>query len=167
MLQFKLKQPLVNKCIQVWEWVHKVHPLVLYLHYLKKGCCHQDIQEKKNYCLFLPGLRLTERNLQNHVSSCIYVCVCVRQNFYDLWSHHPSLLNPSNPQARDPSNVNSAASRPPHSPTYPDTNVFTPGRNLTDAPGATTGNGSLIHPWLVALMAATVALMITGLIVGG
>ena len=70
-------------------------------------------------------------------------------------------------QERDPSSVSCATSPPPRSPTYRGTNVFTPGRNHTAAPGATTGTGSLTSPRLVALMAATMALMIRGLIGGG
>jgi len=74
------------------------------------------------------------------------------------------LFDPSTPQERDPSNVSSATSPPPRSPTFHGTNEFILERNRTAAPGATTGTGSLTRSRLVALMAATVALMIWGLI---
>lgn len=50
-------------------------------------------------------------------------------------------------QARGLSSASSAASPPPLSPTCPATSASTLERSPTAAPGATTGNGSLIRRW--------------------
>lgn len=109
--------------------------------------------------------------ISHTVSVASYLCVFVIETINVILVSSPLsvsyLFNPSIPQERDPSNVSSATSPPLRSPTYRGTNVFTPGRNRTAAPGATTGTGSLTRPRLVAQMAATMALMIRGLIGGG
>lgn len=114
---------------------------------------HRDLHPLSDKSCYLLSLNVCMFVLA-HISGSLLSCLCLL-SFQSL-----------RPQERGPSNVSSATSPPPRSPTYHGTNVFTPGRNRTAAPGATTGTASLTSARLVALMAATVALMIRGLIGG-